>query len=131
MSKFLVEKGKYRFILSGSMLGVKLNNIASWPTGYMREFRMFPMDFEEFLWSVGLNQSVIDYLEKCFAEKMPVDEFVYERLIDAFYKYLLIGGMPEAVQTFVMTNDLKKVNAVQEKINTYYKKDVTQYAPID
>lgn len=131
MAKFLVEKGKYRFIFSGSMLGVELNNVASWPTGYMREFRMFPMDFEEFLWAVGLNQSVMEHLEKCFAEKTPVDEFVHERLIDAFYKYLLIGGMPEAVQAFVMTNDLKKVNAVQEKINTYYKKDVTQYAPIE
>lgn len=131
MAKFLVEKGKYRFIFSGSMLGVELNNVASWPTGYMREFRMFPMDFEEFLWAVGLNQSVMEHLEKCFVEKTPVDEFVHERLIDAFYKYLLIGGMPEAVQAFVMTNDLKKVNAVQEKINTYYKKDVTQYAPIE
>lgn len=131
MAKFLVEKGKYRFIFSGSMLGVELNNVASWPTGYMREFRMFPMDFEEFLWSVGLNQSVMEHLEKCFVEKTPVDEFVHERLMDAFYKYLLIGGMPEAVQAFVMTNDLKKVNSVQEKINTYYKKDVTQYAPIE
>lgn len=131
MAKFLVENGKYRFIFSGSMLGVELNNVASWPTGYMREFRMFPMDFEEFLWSVGLNQSVMEHLEKCFVEKAPVDTFVHERLMDAFYKYLLIGGMPEAVQAFVMTNDLKKVNAVQEKINTYYKKDVTQYAPTE
>ena len=88
MAKFLVEKGKYRFIFSGSMLGVELNNVASWPTGYMREFRMFPMDFEEFLWSVGLNQSVINHLEKCFNEKNPVDEFIHERLMDAFYKYL-------------------------------------------
>jgi len=131
MAKFLVEKGKYRFVFSGSMLGVELNNVASWPTGYMREFQMYPMDFEEFLWSVGLNQSVIEHLETCFNEKMPVDTFVHERLMDAFYKYLLIGGMPEAVQAFVETNDLKKVNDVQEKINNYYKKDVTQYSPIE
>lgn len=131
IAKFLVENGKYRFIFSGSMLGVELNNVASWPTGYMREFRLFPMDFEEFLWSVGLNQSVMEHLKKCFTEKTPVDTFVHEHLIDAFYKYLLIGGMPEAVQTFVLTNDLKKVNAVQEKINTYYKKDVAQYAPME
>lgn len=129
MAKFLVENGKYRFIFSGSMLGVELNNVVSWPTGYMRELRMFPLDFEEFLWSVGLNQSVMEYLEKCFVEKTPVDAFVHERLMDAFYKYLLIGGMPEAVQAFVLTNDLKNVNAVHEKINMYYKKDVTQYAP--
>lgn len=131
IAKFLVEDGKYRFIFSGSMLGVELNNIASWPTGYMREFRMFPLDFEEFLWAVGLNQSVFEHLKSCFKERTPVDSFVHERLSDAFYKYLLIGGMPESVQTFVLTNDLKKVNAVQEKINQFYKKDVVQYAPVE
>ncbi len=130
MSKFLVEDGRYRFIFSGSMLGVELNNIASWPTGYMQEFRMFPLDFEEFLWAVNLNQTVFNHLQKCYEDRTPVDSFVHERLMDAFYKYLLIGGMPEAVQTFVLTNDLKKVNAVQEKIDTYYRKDVIQYAPV-
>ena len=129
LAKFLVENGKFRYIFSGSMLGVELNNIASWPTGYMREMRMFPLDFEEFLWSVGLKQSVIDHLADCFAQEKPVDTLIHERLIDAFYKYLLIGGMPEAVQTFVFTNDLKKVNEVQQKIDQYYRKDIVQYAP--
>ncbi len=129
LAKFLVENGKFRYIFSGSMLGVELNNIASWPTGYMREMRMFPLDFEEFLWSAGLKQSVIDHLGDCFAQEKPVDTLIHERLIDAFYKYLLIGGMPEAVQTFVFTNDLKKVNEVQQKIDQYYRKDIVQYAP--
>lgn len=129
LAKFLVEDGKYRYIFSGSMLGVELNNIASWPTGYMREMRMFPLDFEEFLWSVGLKQSVFDHLSDCFIQEKPVDTLIHDRLMDAFYKYLLIGGMPEAVQTFVLTNDLKKVNDVQEKIDQYYKKDIVQYAP--
>ena len=129
LAKFLVENGKFRYIFSGSMLGVELNNIASWPTGYMREMRMFPLDFEEFLWSVGLKHSVIDHLADCFAQEKPVDTQIHERLIDSFYKYLLIGGMPEAVQTFVFTNDLKKVNEVQQKIDQYYRKDIVQYAP--
>lgn len=129
LAKFLVENGKFRYIFSGSMLGVELNNIASWPTGYMREMRMFPLDFEEFLWSVELKQAVIDHLADCFAQEKPVDTQIHERLIDAFYKYLLIGGMPEAVQTFVFTNDLKKVNEVQQKIDQYYRKDIVQYAP--
>lgn len=129
LAKFLVENGKFRYIFSGSMLGVELNNIASWPTGYMREMRMFPLDFEEFLWSVELKQAVIDHLADCFAQEKPVDTLIHERLIDAFYKYLLIGGMPETVQTFVFTNDLKKVNEVQQKIDQYYRKDIVQYAP--
>ncbi len=128
LAKFLVEDGKFRYIFSGSMLGVELNNIASWPTGYMRELRMFPLDFEEFLWSVGLKQEVIDYLNDCFVHEKTVDQLIHERLIDAFYKYLLIGGMPEVVQTFISTNDLKKVNEVQAKIEQYYKKDIVQYA---
>ena len=129
LAKFLVEDGKYRYIFSGSMLGVELNNIASWPTGYMREIRMFPLDFEEFLWSVGLQQPVFDHIADCFAKEKPVDFIIHNRLMDAFYKYLLIGGMPEAVQMFVLTNDLKKVNVVQEKIDQYYRKDIVQYAP--
>lgn len=130
LSKFLVEDGKYRYIFSGSMLGVELNNIASWPVGYMKELRMFPLDFEEFLWSVGLKQEIITYLNDCFIHETPIDAIIHEKLIDAFYKYLLIGGMPEAVQTFILTNDLKKVNEVQNKINQYYKKDIEQYAPL-
>lgn len=89
---------------------------------------MFPLDFEEFLWSVGLKQEVINYLYDCFVNEKSVDQLIHERLIDAFYKYLLIGGMPEVVQTFISTNDLKKVNVVQAKIEQYYKKDIVQYA---
>ena len=129
LAKFLTIDGKYRYIFSGSMLGVELNNVASWPTGYMQEMRMFPLDFEEFLWSVGLKQAVIDYLGECFENEKPVDSIIHERLTDAFYKYLLIGGMPESVQTFISTNDLKRVNDVQQKIDQYYKKDIVQYSP--
>ncbi len=126
--KFLVEDSQFRYIFSGSMLGVELNNIASWPTGYMRELRMYPLDFEEFLWSVGLKEEVIKYLNDCFLNESEVDSIIHERILDAFYKYLLIGGMPEAVQIFITTNDLKKVNDVQDKIDQFYKKDVVQYA---
>lgn len=66
LSKFLVQDGKYRYIFSGSMLGVELNNVVSWPVGYMKEIRRYPLDFEEFLWSVGLRQQVVDNLLECF-----------------------------------------------------------------
>ncbi len=130
LSKFLVLNGKYRYIFSGSLLGVELTNIASWPTGYMRQFQMFPLDFEEFLIAVGLSDKVLSYLKECFEKEEKVDSVIHERILDAFYKYLLIGGMPEAVETFLSTNDLKRVNAVQEKINEFYTKDIIQYAPI-
>ncbi len=131
LSKFLIQDNKYRFIFSGSMLKVELNNIVSWPVGYIREIEMFPLDFEEFLIAVGLKQNVFDHLKDCFINEKEVDSYIHERLIDAFYKYLLIGGMPEVIDTFLKFNDLKKVNEVQEKIIKFYKKDITQYASIE
>lgn len=131
LAKFLVEDGRYRYIFSGSLLGVELNNVVSWPVGYMREIRMFPLDFEEFLVALGLKQNVIDYLKECFEKEKIVDALIHERLMDAFYKYLLIGGMPKAVETYILTNDLKKVNSVQNEINQFYLKDITQYAPVE
>lgn len=132
LAKFLVQKGKYRYIFSGSMLGVSLNeNTASWPTGYMEELTMYPLDFEEFLRAVGLKENIFAYLKSCLEEEKEVDKQIHESLIDAFYKYLLIGGMPEAVEQFVVSNDLSKVNDVHKKIDDYYRKDVTKYAPIE
>lgn len=128
LSKFLVTDGKYKYIFSGSMLGVELNNVVSWPTGYMKEIRMYPMDFEEFLWALRLDKKVIEYLEECFNNKTKVDDLIHERIINAFYQYLLVGGMPEAVKAFIDTNNIKKVNEVQSIINEYYRKDILQYA---
>ena len=132
LSKFLVQKGKYRYIFSGSMLGVSLNeNTASWPTGYMEEFNMYPLDFEEFLLAAGLGEDIFPYLRDCLAKEKAVDKQIHESLIDAFYKYLLIGGMPEAVQEFITYNDLSRVNDVHAKIDDYYKKDIAKYAPVE
>ena len=132
LSKFLVQKGKYRYIFSGSMLGVSLNeNTTSWPTGYMEEFSMYPLDFEEFLRAVGLGEELFPYLRDCFEKERQVDKQIHESLIDAFYKYLLIGGMPEAVQQFIAYNDMNRVNEVHAKIDDYYKKDITKYAPVE
>lgn len=128
LSKFLVQDGRYRYIFSGSLLGVSLNNVLSWPVGYMEEIVMYPLDFEEFLWAVGVNPAVLTHLRDCFATKKPVDNLIHSKIIDIYYKYLLIGGMPEAVETFIKTNDLKKVNKVQNNINSFYVKDITQYA---
>jgi uncharacterized protein len=128
LSKFLVQDGKYRYIFSGSLLGVSLNNTLSWPVGYMEEITMYPLDFEEFLWAVGVNETVFSHLRDCFDCKKPVDDFIHSKIIDIYYKYLLIGGMPEAVEAFIKTNDLKKVNKVQSNINSFYIKDITQYA---
>jgi len=125
--KFLVEKGKYRYILSGSLLGVELTDLRSAPVGYLTTIDMYPLDLEEFLIANGLGNDVISILKESFEEKKPVNEFIHESLIDAFYKYLIVGGMPEAVQTYLDTNDFMQVKEVHEKIIREYKKDFTKY----
>ena len=125
--KFLVEEGSYRYILSGSLLGVELKDIRSVPVGYMRIVDMYPMDLEEFYTAIGFGQEIISQIKHCFDERNAVDEYLHKKLIDAFYLYLIVGGMPEAVQTYIDTNDIAKVTSVQEKIIRAYKWDFAQY----
>jgi len=130
MSKFLVEEGSYRFIFSGSLLGVELDNTKSWPVGYMEIIKMFPLDFEEFLWANKVNDDVIREARNSFFERRRVLEPIHDKLLDYYYKYLIVGGMPEAVNEFVNSNDLKRVSHVQNMINTMYKKDVGKYSKL-
>ena len=90
--KFLVENGKYKYVLSGSLLGVELRDLRSAPVGYMRTIEMFPMDLEEFLIANKLSEKILNYLKDCFDKKLQVSDFIHKRLIDAFYKYLIVGG---------------------------------------
>jgi len=125
--KFLVEKGKYKYVLSGSLLGVELVDLRSAPVGYMTTLDMYPMDLEEFYIANGLGNDVINMLKRCFDDKKPVDQFVHDTLIDVFYRYLVVGGMPEAVQTFVDTQNPTEVSKKHKKIYRDYKRDFTKY----
>ena len=87
--KFLVEHGKYKYVMSGSLLGVELKDIRSVPVGYMTTLDMYPMDLEEFYIANGLGSDVILKLKECFDEKKEVPSFIHDTLIDAFYKYLI------------------------------------------
>jgi predicted AAA+ superfamily ATPase len=88
---------------------------------------MYPMDFEEFLIANGLGDDVISNLKQCYTQLTPVDEFVHDKIIEAFYTYLIVGGMPEAVQTYLDSNDLVQVSKVHGKIIREYRKDFTKY----
>jgi uncharacterized protein len=125
--KFLVEQGKFKYVLSGSLLGVELTDLRSAPVGYLSTIDMYPMDFEEFLVANGLGDNVSDELKNCLTNLTPVNDFVHDKIIDAFYKYLIVGGMPEAVQTYLVSNDFVQVSKVHEKIQRDYKRDFTRY----
>ncbi len=125
--KALVIDGRYRFILSGSMLGTTLNDILLTPTGYMDIINMYPLDFEEYLWAKGVGEDAISYVKKCFVNKEMVDEPTNRLFLDYFREYVLIGGMPEAVTTFLKSQNLHLVQNVQEQIANTYFLDMTTY----
>lgn len=125
--KTLVIDGKYRFILSGSLLGILVNDITLIPTGYLDEYRMFPLDFEEFLWSASVGNDAIEYLHQCFINKEKVDEPINKLFLEYFRQYILIGGMPEAVNTYRETQNLFVLQTIQEQIRYKYTYDITTY----
>lgn len=127
--KGLIDQGDYDFILSGSLLGVELNNIRSNPVGYVTTLPMYPLDFEEFCWANGVAPAVFDLLQGQVEKEQPVDSAINERLHDLFRKYLVVGGMPDAVQTYVDTKDLLMVRDVQESVRDWYRTDITKYCP--
>ena len=125
--KFLVDEGSYRYIMSGSLLGVELKDLRSEPVGYMDVKEMFPLDMEEFFTAVGLNQMVMDELRNAWENKRPVDEFVHTKLMELFRLYLIVGGMPAAVQKYLDSNNLQEVLAEQQAILRLYKRDIAKY----
>lgn len=127
--KFLVEEGSYRYVMSGSLLGVELKDIRSVPVGYLTEKEMFPLDFEEFAQAIGMSKEVMAHVKACYETIKPVDEIVHNKLNDLVRLYLLVGGMPEVVQKYINTNNLQIVRATQLDIMYLYTKDISKYDP--
>lgn len=129
--KFLVDEGSFKYIMSGSLLGVELKGISSVPVGYLRILRMYPMDFEEFMIACGISRITIDKLTEKFESLNPVEEYMHDRVLSLFYIYLIVGGMPEAVLKHVETKDLREVQSIQNDITELYKEDFSQYEQED
>lgn len=127
--KFLVDEGSYRYILSGSMLGVELKGLSSAPVGYMDIMEMYPIDFKEFIGALGLSSRILDMLHQCFNDRTMIDEVIHSRLMQLFRLYLVVGGMPAAVQKYLDTHDLREVMNEQLAILKLYKLDISQYDP--
>ena len=127
--KFLVEDGKYWYILSGSLLGVELKDIRSVPVGYMTIMEMYPLNFFEFCRANKVSQRIFDMLEMCWNEKKAIDQIVHEKLLDLFQLYLIVGGMPAVVEGYLRTKNLQEVFRLQKGILQLYKKDIAKYDP--
>lgn len=127
--KFLVDEGSYRYILSGSLLGVELTDLRSEPVGYMSVKEMYPLDFEEFITNQGVNANIITQLKNAWETRTEVDAFVHGKMMDLYRLYLVVGGMPAAVNLYNTTHDLLQVLQEQQAILRLYKRDIAQYDP--
>ena len=129
--KFLVEEGSFKYVMSGSLLGVELKGITSVPVGYLTVLRMYPMDFEEFMIANNVSKTTLEMLKAKFETCQPVDEFIHQKLLSLFFIYLIVGGMPDAVKTYIATKDIREVDKVQRDIVALYKEDFSQYESED
>ncbi len=129
--KFLSQDSKFTFIASGSLLGVTLSQITSIPMGSIRKVRMFPLDFEEFLYANGMNENVIASLKTKFQNRESLDESMHGKMMDMFRKFLLVGGLPDAVNAYLETHNTQRSREVQNEIREYYAADASKYDKIN
>ena len=126
--KFLVEDGRFDYIETGSLLGVKTRQVASYPVGFEEHLQMYPLDFEEFCMANGVQQRTIDYLRECFDQRRPASAAIHETMMRLFYAYLVVGGMPEVVQEYVNTHDVSRAASLQRDLLNLYRLDIAKYA---
>lgn len=125
--KFLRQDNRYTYIASGSLLGVTLSETTSIPMGSIRKIRMFPLDFEEFLYANGMNETVLQALRQKFENMETLEESMHNKMMDLFRKYLLAGGMPDAVNAYVQEKNIFMVREIQREIHDYYAADASKY----
>lgn len=126
--KFLAIDNMYDVIASGSLLGIKNKSISSIPVGYERHLMMYSLDFEEFLWATGLQEDAIDYLKKHFDSLSKIENGINDEMFRKLREYIVVGGMPDVVNTFINTNNFIDVQKTQEKLLSSYEDDITKYA---
>jgi predicted AAA+ superfamily ATPase len=127
MLKFLREDGRYRYIASGSLLGITLQDTTSIPVGSILRKEMFQLDFEEFLIANGLGTEAIAMLRQSYEARKSLTEEYHNHLMDLFRRYLLVGGMPDAVNTYLDTHNIVRVREVQDSIRSLYADDASKY----
>lgn len=124
--KPLAKEKKYRYIVSGSLLGITLRH-SFIPMGSIIERKMFPMDFEEFLWANNYDEKVIKYLKDCFQNIKPINESIHEHTLNLFKDYLLSGGLPDAVTQYVLRRNVSEMRNIHDEIFSFYKDDCSKY----
>lgn len=126
--KFLASNQDFDCIASGSMLGIAYKRTTSFPVGYVGFLYMNSLDFEEFCWANGVTEENINYLKDSFLNKKTVDSLFHDKFMELFKQYIVIGGMPDVINEFLITNNYQKALSAQKKILNGYKNDMVKYA---
>ncbi|MCR5362026.1 MAG: AAA family ATPase [Bacteroidales bacterium] len=125
--KFLRQDNRFQYIASGSLLGVTLSKAVSIPVGSLEELRMYPLDLEEFLWALGYGEYVLQDLRQRFERRESLDQTLHDKLMADFRRYLLVGGLPEAVNRYVAEKNIVSIRRVQNAIHDLYAADASKY----
>lgn len=125
--KFLTDENKFKYIVSGSLLGITLRKTLSIPGGRIQIVDMYQLDFEEFLWANGVGESAIEHLKAQFLSEQSLDESMHNVFLDFLKKYLLVGGLPDAVKAYLETHNIVNVRNIQNEVHRLYKEDASQY----
>lgn len=125
--KYLVKDGRYDYIETGSLISIKKNVEGIVIPSEEEHIKMFPMDFEEFLWAMG-EEMLMPFIKDCFERKKPLGQLMHRRAMDYFRLYMIVGGMPQAVEKYVETRDFTKVDKLKRRILELYRSDISKYA---
>ncbi len=125
--KYLVADGRYDYIETGSLISIKENVTDILIPSEERHLKMYPMDFEEFLWALN-NDTLMDFIKECFKNKKPLGNILHRKAMDYFRKYMIVGGMPQAVLEYVNTQDFSQVDQIKRNILNLYRDDIKKYA---
>ncbi|NLT47509.1 MAG: ATP-binding protein [Clostridiales bacterium] len=125
--KYLVEDGRFDYMETGSLMSIKRNVRDIVIPSEERHIKMYPMDFEEFLWAMG-NETLMEIIRKCYSTRKPMGQAMHRKAMDFFRQYLIVGGMPQAVNEYIETRDFDKVDRIKRDILTLYRADISKHA---
>ena len=126
--KFLVEDGQFDYIESGSLLGINYKDVSSYPVGFEEQVEMYPLDFEEFLWAMNVGEDAIKMIREAYDKHTPLPDFVHEQMMKHYRTYLIVGGMPQVVTTYLNNKDFAATLRQQRIILNSYRDDIAKYA---
>lgn len=121
LAKFLMQEKRFTYIASGSLLGVTLKNTQSVPIGSLEIQKMYPMDFEEFLYANGIGKIAIEAMKENFNKQQALSDTMHQKMMNLFKKYILVGGLPKAVEAFVERSNVLEFRQIQKETYDLYK----------